>query len=101
MECLQKGTFWFCGQKPSFEFFCPTKIALCLEKPCHLFREIGCVNPRCLGMDGRQRCKWLKMCITGRPFFVCSERDDPRAFWQWGDVFEGVKRLLTLSNLLH
>ena len=33
MECLhglpasstvtQKGTFWFCGQKPSCEFFCP------------------------------------------------------------------------------
>lgn len=24
----------------------------------------------------------------GRPFFVCSDRENPCKFWQWGDVFE-------------
>lgn len=27
----------------------------------------------------------------GRPFFVCSDRENPCKFWQWGDVFESPR----------
>ena len=28
---------------------------------------------------------------VGRPFFVCSDRNNPSSFWQWGDVIERPK----------
>jgi hypothetical protein len=45
--------------------------------------------------------KFAKLCVVkdtmkdnyGRPFLVCSERKNPCKFWQWGDVFEGLRPL--------
>ena len=29
----------------------------------------------------------------GRPFFVCTERENQCKFWQWGDVYESPRPL--------
>ena len=104
MECLpglpasstmtQKGTFWFCGQKPSCEFFCPDQDCYMFGKAVTAYRKSGSVHPRCYGHGRLAKIQMVKDTSNnnyGRPFFVCSERENPCAFWQWGDVFEGVK----------
>ena len=100
MECLhgkpasssttKNGTFWFCGQKPSCEFFCPHQDCYMYAKAMATFRENGCIHPVC---PAHQR--YAKLCVVkdkmkqsyGRPFFVCSERENPCKFWEWGDIF--------------
>ena len=57
------------------------------------FRESGCIHPVC---PTHQR--YAKLCVVkdkmkqsyGRPFFMCSERENPCKFWQWGDIFENL-----------
>ena len=91
----KKGTFWFCGQKPSCEFFCPDQDCYMYTKAMATFRENGCIHPVC---PAHQR--YAKLCVVkdkmkqsyGRPFFVCSERENPCKFWQWGDIFESQNR---------
>ena len=90
MECLHglpasstvtQGTVWFCGENPSCESFCPN-------------RESGCVHPRCYGHGRLAKMRMVKDKNNqnyGRRFFVHSERNNPCSFWQWGDVFEGIK----------
>ena len=106
MECLhgkpasssttKNGTFWFCGQKPSCEFFCPHQDCYMYAKAMATFRENGCIHPVC---PAHQR--YAKLCVVkdkmkqsyGRPFFVCSERENPCKFWEWGDIFESPRPL--------
>ncbi len=59
MECLhglpasstvtQKGTFWFCAQRPSCEYFCPDQDCYMFGKATTAYRESGCIHPRCYG----------------------------------------------------
>ena len=104
MECLhclpassivtQKCTFWFCGQKPSCEFFCPDQDYFMFGKAMTSFREYGCVHLRCFRHGRTAKIRMVKDTNNqnySRSFFVCSERDDPCGFWQWGDFFEGLK----------
>ena len=106
MECLhglpasstvtQKGTFWFCGENPSCEFFCPDQDCYMFGKAVMAYRESGCVHPRCYGHGRLAKLRMVKDKNNqnyGRPFFVCSERDNPCSFWQWGDVKPNQDRL--------
>ena len=104
MECLHgkaaastttnNGTFWFCGEKPSCEFFCPDENCYMYTRAVAAFRASGSIHPVCPTHQ-----KFAKLCVVkdtmkdnyGRPFFVCSERKNPCKFWQWGDVFEGPR----------
>ena len=106
MECLhgksaassttKNGTFWFCGQKPSCEFFCRDEDCYMYTKAVAAFRGSGSIHPVCPTHQ-----KFARLCMVkdkmklnyGRPFFVCSERQNPCKFWQWGDVFEGPRPL--------
>ena len=87
--------FSFMGKNQAVSYFAQTKIVTCI-------RERSCVS-----------CKWFYTSLVsntseicqasvvkdtmndnyGRPFFVCSERKNPCKFWQWGDVFEGLRPL--------
>ena len=90
----QKGTFWFCAQRPSCEFFCPDQDCYMFGEATTAYRESGCIHPRCYGHGRLAKMRMVKDTNNqnyGRPFFVCSQRDNPCSFWQWGDVFEGVK----------
>jgi hypothetical protein len=90
------GTFWFCGEKPSCEFFCPDENCYLYMRAVAAFRASGSIHPVCLTHQ-----KFAKLCVVkdtmkdnyGRSFFVCSERKNPCRFWQWGDVFEGPRPL--------
>ena len=74
MECLlglpasstvtQKGTFWFCGENLSCEFFCPDQDCYMFGKAVTAYRESGCVHPRCYGHGRLESCEWLKIRIT-------------------------------------
>ena len=104
MECLhdlpasstvtQKGTFWSCGENLSCEFFRPDQDCYMFGKAVTSHRKSGCVHPRCYGHGRLVKIRMVKDKNNqnyGRPFFVCSERNNPFSFWQWGDVFEGIK----------
>ena len=88
------GTFWFCGEKPSCEFFCPDENCYMYTRAVAAFRASGSIHPVCPTHQ-----KFAKLCVVKdtmkdnyeRPFFVCSERKNPCKFWQWGDVFEGPR----------
>ena len=57
MECLhekptassttQHGTFWFCGQKPSCNFFGPDEDSYMMTKAVESFRKSGNLQPIC------------------------------------------------------
>ena len=57
MECLhgktaacsttKHGTFWFCEQRPSCEFFCSDEDCYMYTKAVAAFRESGCLHPVC------------------------------------------------------
>ena len=99
MECLHgkpaansttsNGSFWFCGQNPSCNFFCTEDEGYMYEKTITAWRCREQPHPRC---DGHH--KLAKMCVVknlmnvnyGRPFFVCGEKAKPCSFWMWGDV---------------
>ena len=104
MECLhgklasssttQNGVFWFCGQKPSCEFFCPEEDCHMFGKAVASFHNSKCIHPTCYthGKLAQMRMVKDKMKESyGRPYFVCSDRINPCSFWQWADVFEGIK----------
>ena len=78
-----RGTFWFCGETPSCEFFCH-------DEDCYLFtRAMECPTHQRLA---KLRVVKDKMKDNyGRPFFTCSDRHDPCNFWQWGDIYESPR----------
>ena len=99
MECLhgkpasssktENGLFFYCGQKPSCNFFCPQNDCSYFENAIAMWRNSDSLQPRCHGHK-----KLTKMLVVkdifkpsfGRPFFVCSDKEKPCSFWQWGDV---------------
>ena len=104
MECLhgkpasssttQNGVFWFCGQKPSCEFFCPEEDCYMFGKAVASFHKSKCIHPTCYthGKLAQMRMVKDKMKESyGRPYFVCSDRNNPCSFWQWADVAESPK----------
>ena len=103
MECLHgkpasfstttKGTFWFCGQTPSSNYFCPGDDSYQFEKAIAAWRSTGESQPRFHGHDKLVRMRIVKdqmMESYSRPFFVCSERVSPCSFWMWGDQAPAV-----------
>lgn len=85
----QNGSFWFCGQKPSCNFFCPEDQGYLFEKAIDSWRSLGTQQPRCDGHHKLAKMRVVKDVMKasyGRPFFVCSERINPCKFWMWGDT---------------
>ena len=104
MECLhgkpasssttQNGVFWFCGQKPSCEFFCPEEDCYMFGKPVASFHKSKCIHPTCYTHGKQVQMRMVKDKMKesyGRPYFVCSNRNNPCSFWQWADVAESPK----------
>ena len=85
----QNGSFWFCGQKQSCNFFCPEDQGYLFEKAIDSWRSLGTQQPHC---DGHHKLATMRVvkdvmkASYGRPFFVCSERSNPCKFWMWGDT---------------
>ena len=99
MECLHgeaasssKTTnciFFYCGQQPSCNFFCQQVDCSYFHNAIVLWRNSNILHPKC-----HEHKKLTKMRVVkdifkpsfGRPFFVCSDKENPCSFWQWGDV---------------
>jgi hypothetical protein len=98
MECLHgkpassskttNGLFFYCGQKPSCNFFCSQNDCGYFENAIAMWRNSNSPQPRC-----HEHKKLAKMRVVkdifkpsfGRPFFVCPDKEKPCSFWQWGD----------------
>ena len=104
MECLhgipasatttKNGLFWYCGNKPSCQFFCPHKDRDIFASAVASFKASGCLQPICHAHQKLAKMRVVKDNTKGnggRPFFVCSDRNNPCSFWQWGDVVESPK----------
>ena len=99
MECLHgepaasskttNGVFFNSGQKPSCNFFCPQNDCSYFHYAIALWRNSSIPQRKC-----HEHKKLTKMLVVkdifkpsfGRPFFVCSDKENPCSFWQWGDV---------------
>ena len=87
---------WLGGQKSSCKFFCLVQDCYIFTKAMSSFRESGCPHPVC-----HTHQRYAKLCVVknmlkqsyGRPFFVCSERENPCKFWQLGDIIESPRPL--------
>ena len=85
----RNGSFWFCGQSSTCNFFCSEDDGYSFEKAIDAWRSTNQPQPLCGG-----HCKLAKMRVVkdmmkdsyGRPFFVCSDKKSPCSFWVWGDV---------------
>ena len=82
------GVFFYCGQKPSCNFFCPQNDCSYFESAISMWRNSNTRQPRC-----HEHKKLAKMQVVkdiskpsfGRPFFVCPNKENPCSFWQWDD----------------
>ena len=110
MECLhskpasatatKNGLFWYCGCKASCNLFCPQKDRNIFERAVTSFRASGCPQPVC-----HVHQKFGKMRVVkdntkgngGRQFFVCSCRNNPCSFWQWGDLSRALSRYVVMA----
>ena len=88
MECLhgkpasssktENGLFFYCGQKPSCNFFCPQNDCSYFENAIAVWRNSDSLQPRC-----HDHKKLAKMLVVkdifkpsfGRQFFVCSDKE--------------------------
>ena len=83
----QKGSFWFCNQNPSGNFFCPENENY--EKATAAWKSTKQTHPRCEKHNKLAKMHVVKDLLKatyGRPFFVCSNQSKPCSFWIWGDV---------------
>ena len=99
MECLHgvpassskttNGVFFYCGQKPSCNFFCPQNDCSYFHNAITMWRNSNTPQPKC-----HEHKELTKMLVVkdifkpsfGGPFFVCSDKEKPCSFWKWGDV---------------
>ena len=90
----KNGSFWFCDQKPSCNFFCPEDDGYQFEKAIATWRSLGTPQPKCDGHHKLARMRIVKDLMKasyGRPYFVCAEKSNPCSFWIWGDVINAIK----------
>ena len=99
MECLHgepassskttNGIFLYCGQQPSCIYFCQQVDCSYFYNVIVLWRNSNILQPKC-----HEHKKLIKMRVVkdifkpsfGRPFFVCSDKENPCSLWQWSDV---------------
>ena len=86
---MQNGSFWFCNQSPSCNFFCSKDEDYTYEKAAAVWKSTKQPHPRCEKHGKLAKMHVVKNLLKsnyGRSFFVCSDRSNPCSFWVWGDV---------------
>ena len=85
----QNGSFWFCNQSPSCNFFCSKDESYTYEKAAAVWKSTKQPHPRCEKHGKLAKMHVVKNLLKsnyGRPFFVCSDQSNPCSFWVWGDI---------------
>ena len=103
MECLQgvpaasvitkNGKFWPCDNKyyKSCELFCPDQDRTLFETALLLWKTNGAPRLVCPVHQEAEKMRVVKNVAKqnfGKPFFVCSNIENPCSFWEWGDRVE-------------
>ena len=89
-----RGTFWFCGETPSCEFFCHDEDCYLFTRAMEACQNTGSNHPICPTHQRLAKLRVVKDKMKDnyrRPFFTCSDRHDPCNFWQWGDIYESPR----------
>ena len=79
----QNGSFWFCGQNPSCNFFCCEDEGYLYEKAITAWRATKQAHPQCVGHN-----KLLRMRVVRLDE---SKLGKTGSFWVWGDVRPLIK----------
>ena len=85
----QNGSFWFCNQNPSCNFFCSKDESYTYEKAAAAWKSTKQPHPCCEKHGKLVKMRVVKNLLKsnyGRPFFVCSDQSNPCSLWVWGDV---------------
>ena len=88
--------FRFVDKNRPANSFAQTKIVTCIRKLWLLFVKMVVYIQFALHIKDMPSCVYRKDKMKQsyrRPFFVCSERENPCKFWQWGDIFESPRPL--------
>ena len=98
----ENGNFWFCNQYPKCRFVCSEEESYLYERAMQAFLAVNQVPPRCCVLEdpddtqdpGKPReYNFAKFCVVkdpekesyGRPFFMCSKKDNRCEYFEWGD----------------
>ena len=85
----QKGSFWFCNQNRSCNFFCSEDESYLYVNAAAAWKSTKQPHPRCEKHGKLAKIRVVKNLLKpnyGRPFFVCSDQSNPCSFWVCGDV---------------
>ena len=86
----QKGSFWFCNQNPSCNFFCSEDESYLYEKAAasrlEIYKTTTSFCEKHIKLAKMHVVKNLLKPSYGRPFFVCSDQLNPCSFWACGHV---------------
>lgn len=85
----KNGSFWFCGQSPSCNFFCSEDEGYLFEKAILTWRATKQLQPQCDEHHKPAKMRVVKDIMKPsyeRPFFVCSDKKEPCSLWAWGDI---------------
>ena len=98
MQCLhgkeakssstKNGNFWFCAQNPKCQFICSEGDSYLYEKAIQAFLSTNQALPRCCVFENFAKFNVVKDPSKesyGRPFFVCSKKNDRCEYFEWGD----------------
>ena len=84
----ENGNFWFCGQYPKCQFICSEDDSYLYEKAINAFLSTNQPLPRCCVLENFAKFYVVKdpeKESYGRPFFVCSKKNDRCEYFEWGD----------------
>jgi hypothetical protein len=71
-----RGTFWFCGETPSCEFFCHDEDFYLFTRAMEACQNSGSNHPICPTHQRLVKLRVVKDKMKdnyGRPFFVCAD----------------------------
>ena len=77
------GSFWFCNQNPSCNFFCSDDESYTYEKAAAVWKSTKQPHPCCEKHGKLAKMHVVKNLLKsnyGRPFFVCSDQSNPCSF---------------------
>ncbi|CAB4006046.1 endonuclease 8-like 3 isoform X2 [Paramuricea clavata] len=93
-EERNKGSFWFCGKKPSCGFLCKEEDGYLFQIALTTWRAMGLTQPICESHRKPAKFRVVKDMLKksyGRPYFTCASRENPCSLWMWAEEKEAEK----------
>ena len=85
----QKGSFWYCNQNPSCNFFCSEDEGYLYEKALTAWKCTEQPQPRYEKHNKLAKMRIVKdpmKASYGRAFFLWTDKSKPCSHWVWGEV---------------